>query len=92
VLYYNTPTPDLVQDLITHNLQKGIPRLFFKLNQKPFNPKTRFIAIAKSLQLLNPKVKELHFSYQEAQDGSWNIDMSNNLNLDDIFPDQTGDL
>jgi len=78
--------PDLVRGFQRHNMAGGIPRLFYHLNQQPFDPATRFVAIAQSIQILNPKIENLHFSYQEASGGGWMIDASSNPNLDDISP------
>lgn len=78
--------PELVRGFLSHNMAGGIPRLFYHLNQQPFDPATRFVAIAQSIQILNPKIENLHFSYQEANGGGWLIDASSNPNLDDISP------
>jgi hypothetical protein len=78
--------PELVRNFKNYNLAGGIPRLFYHLNQQPFDPAERFVAVAKSLQILNPKVKDLHFSYQAAPGGGWLIDASGNPNLDNISP------
>ena len=78
--------PQLVRDFQTHGLDDGIPRLFHHINSRAFNPATRFVAIAKSLRVLNPRVENLHFSFQAGADGGWLIDASQNPNLDDISP------
>ncbi len=78
--------PQLVRDFKTHNMGGGIPRLFYHLNQAPFNPTTRFPTIEESLKLLNPKIKTLNFSWKSASSGGWKIDLSNNPDLDDLSP------
>lgn len=78
--------PQLVRDFKNHNMTDAIPRLFYHFNQKSFDPQTRFSAIQTSLQLLNPKSKNLNFSYTPAPGGGWKIDISNNPDLDDISP------
>ncbi len=78
--------PDLVNDFQNHNLIGGIPRLFYHLNRETFDPKTRFQAIEKSLQLLNPKAKISHISWRAEPDGGWHIDLGGNPDLDDISP------
>ncbi len=82
----DTGIPELVRDFESHNMAGGIPRLFYHLNRQPFNPQTRFVAIAQALQILNPKVENLHFAYQAASGGGWLVDASGNPNLDDISP------
>ncbi len=76
----------LVSDFTRYNLSAGIPRLFYHLNHAPFDPATRFPAIAKSLMVLNPKIKELNFKWELIDDGGWKIDLSGNPELDNISP------
>jgi len=78
--------PQLVRDFKNYDMSEGIPRLFYHLNRAPFDPESRFVALAKSLQILNPKNESLHFSYQAADGGGWIIDASNNPYLDDLSP------
>jgi serine/threonine protein kinase len=78
--------PQLVSDFKNHNVAGGIPRLFYHLNRAAFDPATHFPALAQSLQRLNPKVEQLNFAWQPAQNGGWKIDISNNPALDDISP------
>lgn len=78
--------PQLVRDFKNYDMSEGIPRLFYHLNRVPFDPESRFMALAKSLQILNPKNESLHFSYQSADGGGWIIDASNNPYLDDLSP------
>ncbi len=76
---------ELVADFKQHH-PNGIPRLFYHLNRKAFDPDTRFPALAQALELLNPNVEKLNFSYEPAKAGGWKIDISGNPNLDDIAP------
>ncbi len=78
--------PQLVKDFRGYNLAGGIPRLFFHLNQAPFNPETRMPAIAECLKLLNPKVTSLNFKWQQLGTEGWIVDLGNNPGLDDISP------
>jgi len=78
--------PQLVRDFNNHNMANGIPRLFYHLNRAPFDPSTRFPAIEESLRLLNPKIQNLNFSWKPAGSKGWEIDLSGNLELDDISP------
>jgi hypothetical protein len=70
---------------MAHDLSGSLPRLFYNLNKKPFNPETHFSAIAESLNILNPKIKNLNFKWKRSANG-WNIDISNNPQLNDITP------
>ncbi len=76
----------LVRDFQNHDMADGIPRLFYHLNRTPFDPATRFPAIAESLTALNPKIETLHFSWEPAGANGWNIDLSGNQELDDLSP------
>ncbi|MCK4565156.1 MAG: hypothetical protein KAU94_10840, partial [Verrucomicrobia bacterium] len=78
--------PQLVRDFMNHNMGGGIPRLFYHLNRAPFDPATRFPAIEASLKLLNPKIGNLNFSWEATPSKGWEIDLSNNPDLDDISP------
>ncbi len=78
--------PQFVHDLTHRNMGGGIPRFFYHLNQAPFNPEIHFPAIEESLKLLNPKVTALNFSWSQAGSTGWNIDISENPDLDDISP------
>ncbi len=78
--------PRLAIDFRSHGMSSGLPRLFHHLNQQPFDPETRFPALAESLKQLNPNVQELHFSWQAGEPNGWNIDIGNNPGLDDITP------
>ena len=84
--------PQLVRDFKTHKMANGIPRIFYHINRRAFDPITRFPAIEESLKLLNPKIETLNFSWKSAPTTSapgrksWEIDISNNPNLDDISP------
>jgi len=75
----------IVRDFRQNGMANGIPRLFHHLNRAPFDPETRFPAIAESLKVLNPKIENLLFSWKKASNG-WKIDLSGNPNLDDISP------
>ncbi len=85
-LISDTKLPQLVKDFKTHNMASGIPRLFYLLNKAPFNPETRFPAIAESLKLLNPKIKTLNFKWYELNTNDWLIDLGNNPELNNISP------
>ena len=78
--------PALVNDLRENGLDGWLPRLFYHLNQTPFDPADHFPVIGASLQRLNPNVDTLHFEWSEATDGHWIIDISGNPQLDDITP------
>ena len=77
--------PQLVRDFMEYN-PAGLPRLFHHLNRQPFNPETRFPALAESLKLLNPEIGTLHFNWKPSNAGGWIIDLSGNPKLDDITP------
>ncbi len=81
----DTGIPQLVREFQEGNVAGGLPRLFYHLNRAPFDPTTRFPAIAESLKLLNPKTKTLNFKWEPAGKG-WKIDISDNPDLDDISP------
>jgi serine/threonine protein kinase len=78
--------PELVGDFKTHGQSESLPRFFHFLNQAGFNPESRFPAIAEALKVLNPEIGELNFSWEANPDGGWNINISENPNLDDISP------
>lgn len=78
--------PQLVKDFKTYNLEDGIPRLFYHLNKSPFDPESRFPAIAESLKILNPKLKTLNFKWQQMGSNDWIINMGDNPDLDTISP------
>jgi|GEM_PF-891106 len=78
--------PQLASDFRHLNMAAELPRLFYHLNQATFDPDTHFPALADSLKLLNPKVEQLHFTWAPAEPKGWNIDISNNPDLDDISP------
>ncbi|MBN2162632.1 MAG: protein kinase [Pontiellaceae bacterium] len=78
--------PRLATDFRANGLGAGIPRLFYEANRAPFNPSTRFQAIAEALRQLNPTVQNLNFSWKPVEAGGWHIDISNNPGLDDITP------
>ncbi|MDF7801467.1 protein kinase [Pontiellaceae bacterium B1224] len=82
----DTELPQLVKDFVAYNVAEGLPRLFYQLNKAPFDPETRFPALAESLKLLNPEVTELHFQWQPTGSNGWIIDMGNNPELDNISP------
>jgi serine/threonine protein kinase len=77
--------PTLVRDFIRHNLTSGLPRLFYHLNRAPFDPQTRFPALAEALKALNPQVGDLAFSWKP-MDSGWHIDVSENPGLDNFAP------
>ncbi len=78
--------PGLLRDFREHGMASGIPRVFHHINRQSFDPASRFPAIAESLRVLNPAVKELNFSWKKEVSGRWAIDISDNPQLDDISP------
>ncbi len=78
--------PQLVKDFLAYNIPEQLPRLFFHLNQAAFTPETRFAAIAESLKILNPEVRELNFDWKPTGSNGWIIDVGNNPDLSDITP------
>jgi serine/threonine protein kinase len=78
--------PQLVEDFVTHGLTDNVPRLFYHLNQNAFDPESRLPAITKSLEILNPKISEIHIMWQPLGRGGWLLDLSGNPELDDISP------
>lgn len=78
--------PQLVKDFALHGYSEGLPRLFYHLNQRPFDPQTRFKAIADALQILNPNIKNLNFSWHPFGAKGWIINVGNNPDLNDISP------
>ena len=78
--------PKLTKDFIDYGVAEGIPRLFYHLNRATFDPETRFPAIAKSLEILNPKIEKVNFKWLAMGSGGWMIDLGNNPELDDISP------
>ncbi|MBT8043263.1 MAG: serine/threonine protein kinase, partial [Pontiella sp.] len=70
--------PTLVKDFVSHNMADGIPRLFYHLNKAPFNPETRFPALAESMKILNPKAGTVNFKWQPTGTSGWIIDVGNN--------------
>ncbi len=77
--------PQLVADFKSHNVAGGIPRLFHHLNTAPFDPASRFPAIAEALRLLNPRIGELKIQWA-ASGAGWQIDLANNPDLEDLTP------
>ncbi|MEE9367802.1 MAG: serine/threonine-protein kinase [Pontiella sp.] len=82
----DTELPQLVKDFKAYNVAGGIPRLFYHLNQAPFDPETRFPAIAESIRIMNPKLETLNFSWQKMGSDGWIIGIGDNPDLDDISP------
>ena len=80
-----TGISQLVRDFQQHGMTEGIPRLFYHLNRAPFDPALHFAAIAESINILNPKVEHLNFSWEATSKG-WKIDLSGNPDLADISP------
>ncbi|MEN7973008.1 MAG: protein kinase [Verrucomicrobiota bacterium] len=78
--------PLLIKDFKNHGIEKGIPRLFYHLNQSGFDPETRFPAIAKALEILNPKAGKVNFEWQAMGSKGWLVDLGNNPELNDISP------
>ncbi|MEI6891710.1 MAG: serine/threonine-protein kinase [Pontiella sp.] len=78
--------PQLVKDFVAYNILEGLPRLFYHLNQQPFDPATHFPALAEALKILNPEVDVLHFKWQRAGSHGWIINLGDNPELDDISP------
>ncbi|WP_372807761.1 protein kinase domain-containing protein [Pontiella sp.] len=78
--------PGLVRDMATYGLADGLPRLFYHLNRAPFDPQTRFPALAEALRILNPNVAELNFEWQPSGTAGWILDLGNNPELNDISP------
>jgi len=78
--------PELVFDFRRSGMERDLPRLFYHFNQEDFEPKTHFPALAASLKQLNPAVDQIHFGWQEAGNGTWELDISGNAGLDDITP------
>jgi len=78
--------PQLVEDFIDYGIAEGIPRLFYHLNQSAFDPETRLPAIAKALEILNPKAGKVNFKWQAMGSAGWLIDLGRNPELDDISP------
>ncbi len=76
----------LAIDFQNHGMTDGLPRLFYHLNQRAFDPEAHFRAIKACLMELNPGVEALHFEWQSARSGGWEIDIGNNPGLDDITP------
>ena len=78
--------PQLAKDFKTYNVGGGLPRLFHHLNQSPFNPKTRFPAIAQAMEILNPDAGEVDLKWQSAGQNGWIIDLGGNPGINDISP------
>ncbi len=78
--------PQLVFGFRASGMEFDLPRLFFNFNQGSFNPATHFLALKESLEQLNPAVDQLNMKWEAADNGAWNIDISNNSGLDDITP------
>jgi hypothetical protein len=78
--------PQLVRDFKSYNLAGGIPRLFYHLNRTPFDPETRFPAIAEALRVLNPGTGEITLTWNEANSGGWIISLGKHPDLNDISP------
>ncbi len=78
--------PQLVKDFKAYNVPDIIPRFFYHANKAPFDPETRFPALAKALEILNPKVETLNFAWNEMGADGWIIEIGNNPELEDISP------
>ncbi|MDF7809301.1 protein kinase [Pontiellaceae bacterium B12219] len=78
--------PQLVKDFVAYNIPEQLPRLFYHLNKQPFNPETRFPALAASFEILNPELEDLNFKWQTTGSSGWIIDIGNNPELDNIAP------
>jgi len=78
--------PQLIKDFIAYNIADEIPRLFHHLNQSPFNPETRFPAIAASLEILNPDAGTVTLDWKAIGSNGWIINIGNHPELDDISP------
>jgi serine/threonine protein kinase len=81
----DTDIPRMIRDFTYYGLADKLPRMFYHLNLQDFDPETRFPALAEAIKILNPKVKDLNFSWIETTNG-WIIDISNNRELNDITP------
>jgi hypothetical protein len=78
--------PQLVKDFQRYGLAEGIPRLFYHLNREPFDPQTRFPAVAEALAIQNPEVESLNFNWQVMGPAGWIMDVGNNPALNDLSP------
>ncbi|NLX26999.1 MAG: protein kinase [Lentisphaerae bacterium] len=78
--------PQLVYDFRLSGMELDLPRLFYHFNQKEIEPVSHFSALAETLEQLNPAVDQLNISWEDAGNGAWNLDISNNAGLDDISP------
>lgn len=78
--------PQLVEDFVDYGFADGIPRLFYHLNQAAFDPETRFPAIAKAVEILNPKIERLNFNWQPLGPPGWIINLGDNPELNNIAP------
>ena len=76
--------PELARAFRAYDMGGGIPHLFYGLNREPFDPATRFPALADTLRLLNPKAKSLALRYAPAPDGTWDVAISGASELDDV--------
>ena len=90
--YKNTPPitdtqlPSLIQAFIQHNLTPLLPRLFHYLNQAPFNAETRFNALEKCLQKLNPNTPNLKLRHTLFGSAGFLIDLGQNPELSTLTP------
>lgn len=78
--------PTLIQAFIQHNLTPLLPRLFHHLNQTPFNPDTRFPALEKCLQQLNPDTPNLTLHHTSFGSSGFLINLSQNPELNTLTP------
>ena len=78
--------PDLVFAFRRSGLERDLPRLFYHFNQQDFDSAAHFEALGKVLKQLNPAIAQLHIEWNAAEDGTWNLDISQNAGLDDITP------